>query len=205
MPSPQIPDGLWHCLCPSFTPISAIAIATRRLRSRPSLLRAPPKKIACRKAIPIRARSTSAKQHHDLRTPIRIEDSPQPKGLLFNLTWSQRPPEDTRSRTAAVLRVGNNEQLHEELLRRANAGDLAWTRHLVHLLVHERGEQPDIRHYYALIIANTDPALGSVEDVERLLQEMEQCEMTMDASMYHAILKVCTESSFCAVYCPDKF
>ena len=199
MPSSQIFDGLWHCLCPSFRPASTIAFTAQRIQC-PTFLRAPPKKIICRRAAPFRARSTAAEQHNDLRTSSGIEDIPQPKFLLFNLTWSQRPPEDAKSRTAAVLRVGNDEQLHEELLRRANAGDLAWTRHLVHLLVHERGEQPDIRHYYALIIANTDPALGSVEDVEGLLQEMEHCEMALDASMYHAVLKVCIRLPFGLVY-----
>ena len=146
---------------------------------------------------PVRTQSTATAERHDFRSAFESEEPARTKGLNFSLNWSQRPPEDPRSRTAAVLRVGNHDQLHEELLRRANAGDLAWTRHLVHFLVHERGEQPDIRHYYALIVANTDPALGSVEEVERLVQEMENSQMTMDAGVYHAVLKVCVNPVIC--------
>lgn len=58
------------------------------------------------------------------------------------------------------------------------------------MLVKQRGEKPDSRHYYALILANSDAALGSVEEVKRLLQEMENERIPIDSTVHHAVLRV---------------
>lgn len=63
---------------------------------------------------------------------------------------------------------------------------------LLDLLVRERQEAPSPQLYLALILANTSPQHGSLEEVSKLLQEIEQSGTLLDSAMYHAVLKVHT-------------
>ena len=187
----QIVDELWHCLCSSFRSTSLL-VGLRRIYPYARPLCRGQKNDPRQTALPIRNQSTIAAAHDGSPSHGKTEGKLRTKPFVFDLNLSQRPPGDPESRTAAVLRIGNDEELHQELLRRANAGDLEWVRHLVRLLLHERGEQPDVRHYYALLIANADAKLGSVEEAKGLLQDMENSQIPIDSSVYHAMLKVCS-------------
>ncbi|KAI4141419.1 MAG: hypothetical protein LQ340_007651, partial [Diploschistes diacapsis] len=182
-PSRQVVDRLWHYLCPSFT--LAVAPASRSQL----LCHAKKSRFLSPTIINPRFQSTARE-----RPPYQWPNGHSPNSqnrLRFQLHWSHRPPDpdDHSSRTSAIIRLGTNAELHQELHRRANGGDLAWARYLVYTLVHSRGERPDSRHYYALILANTDLALGSVEDVERLVQEMKDQHVDIDSATHHAVLK----------------
>ena len=200
MPPPsQLVDELWLCLCPSFkNGLARASLGSASLLRHRSIRNAHFSSLDRLETRPQSLREGKLPIHHHL-TPYDPRPLPK-KGLQFHLTWSARPPTDSSSRTAAILRIGTNGQLHQELLRRAEGADLAWTRHLVHMLVHDRGEQPDERHYYALILAHADPRLGSVEGVERLLAEMEGEGIEADDTVQHAVLKVTPPNPSSSLY-----
>lgn len=57
-------------------------------------------------------------------------------------------------------------------------------------LIRDRHVKPRARHYKAMIQANTDNTLGSVNSVHHLLQEMEDNDITADSGTLHAALQV---------------
>lgn len=80
--------------------------------------------------------------------------------------------------------------LYNELQHAALKGDFIRTHVLVEALVKERGEEPNIHLYLALILANTSTTHGSPAEVKRLLDEMENEGLVPDSAIYHAVLKV---------------
>ncbi len=60
---------------------------------------------------------------------------------------------------------------------------------LVEYLITERGEEPALVHYHALIRINADAEHGSAEAVERLLKEMKEEGIGADSGLYHAALQ----------------
>ena len=65
---------------------------------------------------------------------------------------------------------------------------------MIRMLMRDRGERPDGRHYVAMILANADAENGSASEVEVLLKEMAAEGIALSSGAYHAILKVCTET-----------
>lgn len=63
---------------------------------------------------------------------------------------------------------------------------------LVTYLIRNRGEQPSLVHYDALIRANADADLGSADVVRFLLQEMKDLGIGADSGLYHGVLQVLT-------------
>ncbi|KAL8672545.1 MAG: hypothetical protein Q9168_003012 [Polycauliona sp. 1 TL-2023] len=84
----------------------------------------------------------------------------------------------------------DHEELYEELRRASSAGDYPRAREVLKILIQEHGVKPDRRHYQALLLANTDAQHGSPIEVARVVDEMDDCGITMDSAAYHAILKV---------------
>ncbi|KAL9600058.1 MAG: hypothetical protein Q9219_003428 [cf. Caloplaca sp. 3 TL-2023] len=84
----------------------------------------------------------------------------------------------------------NDEEIHEEMRKASTAGDHARTREIMRTIVQDRGQKPSRKHYHALILANTNPRLGSVSEVVSILQEMEEVDIPLDFASYHAVLKV---------------
>ena len=80
--------------------------------------------------------------------------------------------------------------LYDELQHVSLKGDFIRTHVLVEALVKERGEEPNIQLYLALILANTSPQHGSPAEVGRLLDEMKNEGLGPDPAIYHAVLKV---------------
>ncbi|MCJ1468599.1 hypothetical protein MMC07_007228 [Pseudocyphellaria aurata] len=80
--------------------------------------------------------------------------------------------------------------LHKELQHVSLKGDFIRTYALVEALVKERGVEPNLNLYLALILANTCTQYGSPAEVKRLLVEIENEGLVPDAAIYLAVLKV---------------
>ncbi|MCJ1429866.1 hypothetical protein MMC29_007781, partial [Sticta canariensis] len=80
--------------------------------------------------------------------------------------------------------------LYDELQHVSLKGDFIRIHVLVEALVKERGEEPNIQLYLALILANTSTQHGSPAEVERILDEMENEGLGPNPAVYHAVLKV---------------
>lgn len=175
-------DALWHCLCPSFTPVSTTSIRIfTQLHSRQPLggLHSAAHKFNTGLQHPLnppilrlypRRRRTDALQSslHTRRNAIKSNDCTRPLGTTKK-TKSSR---------------------YEELRRASNKGEYLQVQEIVRELIEEGAESPNARLYTALLLANADAECGSPTKVQRLLQEMEDEGVHTDSATYHAVLKV---------------
>ncbi|KAL5363499.1 hypothetical protein BJX96DRAFT_119446 [Aspergillus floccosus] len=60
---------------------------------------------------------------------------------------------------------------------------------ILRILIRDRHMRPEVRHYRALILANSDPERGSPDAVRRLLAEMEENGIPADSGTLHAALQ----------------
>lgn len=82
-----------------------------------------------------------------------------------------------------------------ETLRKASAdGDYIRIREVLRTLIENRGEQPNRRHYQAMLLGNTNAQHGTPAEVAHILQEMDTEGISLDSAAYHAILKVSLRS-----------
>ncbi|KAL8942789.1 MAG: hypothetical protein Q9216_001474 [Gyalolechia sp. 2 TL-2023] len=82
------------------------------------------------------------------------------------------------------------EEIYEEMRRASTAGDYPRVREVLRIIIQDRGEKPNQRHFQASILANISPEHGSATNVIQILQEMEDESITLDSASYHAILRV---------------
>lgn len=81
-------------------------------------------------------------------------------------------------------------ELYELAHAAAAKGNSQETRRLVEYLVRERREEPNLRLYSILILANVHPSDGSARKVAALLAEMEQEGIQLNAQICHDVLRV---------------
>ena len=176
MPSSPI-DGLWHCLCPSFK--SGLSLDTTFVR-----FTAPNRKAryaALRRIYTQCAQRTSNAKH---TTPCAnaVKSPPASLTLYYNQQRYNRLP---YIRPELSIQAS-----YEELRRASRKANYQHVQQLVKLLVNQHKERPNQQLYLALILANADPEHGSPSEVEALLQEMVDVDLSPDAAIYHAALKV---------------
>ncbi|KAF1811633.1 hypothetical protein P152DRAFT_376498, partial [Eremomyces bilateralis CBS 781.70] len=82
------------------------------------------------------------------------------------------------------------DQLYEDLLSQASRGYIEDTERLVKYLISERAQQPNLRLYRALVLANINPPHGSAESVISILQELADEGLEPDAALCHSVIKV---------------
>lgn len=176
LPLIQTTDAFWKCLYPSFRrpllrPLAGI-IAQKESKAR-FLASAPPRNPRCR-----------------TRLVLQLY---QPSRDLY-LKTSTRPPTPGEYQKYGALENASNTELHDELDKRAQNGDIEWVRCLLRILVRGRGERLDGRHYTAMILANVHAEIGSASEVEVLLKEMVGEGIALTSGAYHAVLKVHTDA-----------
>ena len=176
LPALQFAKALWwHCLCPfkrqslrALTRTSRPIGAFQQSRQKFSLNRAP-KDSAVDKA---RSSTPSAGQ----------------AGL--RISFAAKPPEQKHHVLRQAITGASSAELYRELDRRAVEGNIEWIQYLIQVLISERAEKPDHRHYLALILANTSIEHGSADEVKRLLDEVSSVGIPFDSAICHAVLKV---------------
>lgn len=80
----------------------------------------------------------------------------------------------------------------EGLLQMNKSFKIRATTQLLRALIRDRRTKPTARHYKALILAHIDTVRGSPDAVRRLLEEMEENDITADSGTLHAALQVIT-------------
>ncbi len=173
-------DALWHCLCPSFSPVWL---------TRPYLCSKPVKQ-AFRRCL------KASQQRNYALACIPKGGRPQmpPRAYVHRTSKKQSfvsasgDPHELSGR--GQLQDLPTEAAYEELRRAGNTGNYLRVQALAKILVRDRGEKPNPRLYLALLLANTNPQHGSPAEVKGLLQEMRDEGFTPDSSAYHAALKV---------------
>lgn len=128
-----------------------------------------------------------------------LNDSEGLPGLVGSSAQSQEPalkpinlklePKGFKAKYGRNYGELAEEEIYEEMRRASTAGDYPRVREALRILIQDRGEKPNQRHYQALILANTSPEHGSAAEIVRILQEMEEEGITLDSASYHAILR----------------
>ncbi|KAK2756761.1 hypothetical protein FQN54_005207 [Arachnomyces sp. PD_36] len=119
----------------------------------------------------------------------RSESTSKPKRKQTKLNGNKRRkvrkeiPNDLEERS-----TNNLENLLQDHVE--DCPTVAGTIRILQVLIRDRQIKPQVRHYRALILANTDPQRGSPIQVRKLLQEMEQNGVPADSGTLHGALKV---------------
>lgn len=192
-PGKQAIDGLWHCLCPTFAaqPLTQY-LPLRHSRRFPAQWHVTVQRPAHRNVIGRSCRRSAAEapllrkrpgQAHSIRS-IHVSGS----GTLADKHWN-----------GTFLHDLTNHDAYEALRKASTTGSYEMVQALIGLLVRERQEAPSPQLYLALLLANANPQNGSLEEVFRLLQEMEESGIVLDSAMYHAVLKVRIQFVACSL------
>ena len=89
-----------------------------------------------------------------------------------------------------LVRELDIQNAYHKLRQIALGGKYSQIQACVKILVKERGEQPNIRLYEALLLANADHEYGSASETASILEEMTKEGMARGAATYHAVLRV---------------
>ncbi|KAL1966081.1 hypothetical protein VTN77DRAFT_4829 [Rasamsonia byssochlamydoides] len=202
-------DGLWYCLCPSSCQFSLRQpfpsfISTRAGPTRCRVSNSAPD------AVPgLRRYSRVGKSDTTQRRGAR-------ERLSRNKTGVSVPSKQSSPRAQDVQQNGDQRRFRiawyisrapiagwpidlvqrstedlENLLQRKTSESprMLAVSAILRILLKSRHVKPELRHYKAMILANTDPKFGSPENVRLLLNEMEEVGIAADSSTLHAALQ----------------
>ncbi|KAK4999403.1 hypothetical protein LTR66_001552 [Elasticomyces elasticus] len=204
-----INDGLWHCLCPTFSK-SALAAPVYFAQPRVTTVRKcfSSRRCASNNTHHFRNFSTSVQptqEHIDLQhASIQNLSSQSDESVLHDpwdlndgsssLTPSARyasaKPRPPQARENLVFENESTPFLYEKLRVAASYGRIQEVERIVQHLVKERGEEPNLRLYSALILGNVHYEDGAAWRVANLLEEMKQEGLRVDGGICHNVLKV---------------
>ncbi|KAL8714978.1 MAG: hypothetical protein Q9225_006463 [Loekoesia sp. 1 TL-2023] len=117
--------------------------------------------------------------------PLEGLEEPAPQSLDLNIELR-----GYRVRYGRGYSELSEEETYEEMRRASAAGDYPRLREVLKIMIEDRGEKPNRKHYQALLLANTSAQHGSAAEVVRTLQDMEDAGITLDSASYHAVLRV---------------
>lgn len=209
-------DGLWYCLCPSFTSRPLNCARTPFLRGKrssyfPGIL------AGSISASPRRCLSNnSAKAFHGSRSvhegslresreyvspeedqehrPSNADENPEHNaGTLPGTESSSTSPQRKRPPGVPKTLADRPTSYLENRLQDITATNpnIVSTTQILRILIRDRHVRPDARHYRALILANSDAERGSPEVVRQLLADMEENGVPADSATLHAAVQVC--------------
>ena len=191
------PDQLWHYLCPALsTPrchIVTLPATRRRCASSTSLG-------AISRCLRRPYSSTTAQRSNDQSQQIQeqIYSDEGTEELPDYNEYSEEWDEDhllghkKRPRAPRNIESSPTGRLENLLAKKAEQSpNIINATQILRVLIRDRGIRPETRHYKALIQCHTDPRFGSPFIVQKLLAEMEQNGVPIDAGTLHAALKVC--------------
>lgn len=210
-------DGLWHCLCPSFNRllVKRIPVVSNSQQSR---LRRP--RAAVSSAFSSQCRPYSEQRGDTHTSQPRLRSHEDQSGKKFNqwaptslgpghgqaATNRSEPaakPQRKNTKSAGKKKRESKKELSKDLEERTTSNlenilqdhvevspSVGDTGRILQVLLRDRQIRPQVRHYRALILANTDAQRGSPVQVRKLLQEMEQNGVPTDSGTLHAALKV---------------
>jgi len=176
----QVIDSLWHCLCPSFYAFPDQCTLIPRVTTR----------YAPRSAAIARPAATRNPLHHRSNRRPKKEPLQHLRRLEINRSYATHEPRFENPEDERVLKQIPENAIWEELRKASLKGNFIRVQRIVRILVTSQGERPSPRLYTALILANTSPQYGSVQEVENILREMAEEGLSPDSAAYHAVLKV---------------
>lgn len=195
-----VADGLWHCLCPSYTSAPLLTGRNALVRDgRPALQCA-----AARTTHPpaTRHNSTITRYKGTVDVPPELQQSDLPvmrawapldaetqsKNFTYDRNTTMRPQQPAHNKKDYA--TSSTPDLYEQAHAAAAQGNSQEARKMVEYLVRNRRETPNIRLYSISILANVHPWEGSARRVAGLLAEMHQEGLQMNVQICHDVLRV---------------
>lgn len=201
-------DGLWYCLCPSFTSRPLICARTPLLRGKrnnyfPGILAgtisASPRR--CLSSNSARALQSNRSIHEgNIQGNYQYASPEENQGSNSSnadettehngdTTSPQRKRPPGSPKTLADRPTSYLENRLQDIT--ATNPNIVSATQILRILIRDRHVRPDARHYRALILANSDAERGSPEVVRQLLAEMEENGIPADSGTLHAAIQVC--------------
>jgi hypothetical protein len=171
-PPRLVVDGLWRCLCPS----------SERL---PSSLKSLGQTTIFRSNFDRKqSLSRTQQQHHryaSAATSHRLESK----------RISESPHEHKNQKFGSkYLRTLDTRDLHSSLKDYDAGINPDFTRKILEILIKERHERPDERHYSALLRLCRGAGEGSNHLLRRYLQEIREADIELSSGLCHDVLEV---------------
>jgi len=189
---PIIHDGLWRCLCPSFASSqSTIGLVTARpratIRNTPSSRTA--RQIRTFNSDPFPPAESSSSSYLSSGA-FRNSKSSSRSAIPPRTSLSKRPsPQSSPNHEAPGLVHLPTVELYDRLRRLGGAGKHDDVMSIVRILIKDRRERPDIRMYSAVIHSFVNPEEGTAGKVKRVLDEMGEFGVELDAWGCHCVLE----------------
>lgn len=178
-------DGLWYCLCPSFSLGSLSRPGIPLIKGR--RLPASPLSQRCYSS----SSSSSPADSDDCVEPTTTRQSTVATHSSIRPRYlARRPPQGSAGvpKTLAGQSTADLESKLQELAVRSPK--VISATQILRILIRDHHVRPGVRHYRALILANTDAERGSPEVLRGLLEEMERSGIPADSGTLHAALQV---------------
>ncbi|KAF2262145.1 hypothetical protein CC78DRAFT_520588 [Lojkania enalia] len=167
MTRPVVYDGLWRCLCPSFQPARSL----RRLvqcQVTNNLSNKPPRPLRTTRSYTV--------------TPDANSQSP-----VFR-SGSQGPARLQNKDKLSLVHLPTTE-LYARLRIDAAGGRSQEVMNIVKILIKDRREKPNILLYSAILHSFVSPEDGTAGKIRRILEEMQEEGIELDATACHNILE----------------
>ncbi|BDD59243.1 hypothetical protein MAP00_004465 [Monascus purpureus] len=201
-PETLVLDGLWYCLCPSYSPASLYrARCLLQSVKRASRLASTPPRRCYRSSNnhsivgvdknfwhkggwdgeSLYENHSVVQSHWNANTQLAAD--------IVQQTIRRAPkkamgvPRDLERRSTENL-----ENMLQDLM--VKSPSILSATQILRCLIRDRHVRPEVRHYRALILANTDAERGSPKVVRKLLSEMEENRIPTDSGTLHAALQV---------------
>jgi hypothetical protein len=202
-----IVDGLWYCLCPSFRyslfARSFVLLTPRRAPLGSDSLWSSKKLLDPEHGTidGSEAKSDKTFNQTSFDTAFRPKHHENPQASVHSgERGGNSPMLKWRGKTALIQRtVGVPEDLQhrstsnlESMLQQviSKSPNMIAATAILRVLIRDRHVRPQVRHYRALILANTDGKHGSPDNVRKLLKEMEENGVAADSGTLHSALQV---------------
>ena len=127
--------------------------------------------------------------------------SRDPRKVRNGQEQGQSAPSNNEDKPSSFLKRNrerrdlSNDELHMALQRDSECVNYKHVQETVEFLIGERGELPAKEHYQALIAVQANLKYGSAMEVERLLQEMHDSDIELDAGICSTVLRECSSFS----------
>ncbi|KAE8148440.1 hypothetical protein BDV25DRAFT_168409 [Aspergillus avenaceus] len=199
-------DGLWYCLCPSFSlnslrqsafphitpkrapkPGQYPAFSARTQYSSRRCLSSNSPVAVDGHGAPLDTKSRRLSHSESSKHTSQLDDNQIPRNYASTEQGHERPPGAPKS-----LEDRSTSELEHKLgqVTLTDAPRIRSASQILRILIQDRHVRPEVRHYRALILANSDAERGSPEVVKELLAEMEANGLTLDSGTLHTALQV---------------
>ncbi|PYH91347.1 pentatricopeptide repeat protein [Aspergillus ellipticus CBS 707.79] len=189
-------DGLWYCLCPSFSAATlnrarVSLLSESRLPKQPrSTVPISSSQRRCHSSVPPTPRSHGIVIAEEERSIFKRSGHPRKTNQASHDDNVRSIPRKPPPRVPASFQTMPLARLESLLQDRVAKGPTVYNvTQILRTLIQGRHVHPEMRHYRGLIFANSEPERGSPAVVRELLTEMEANGIPADSGTLHAALQ----------------